>query len=661
MDATEIRSALAHSCSLPEGRGRAQRLETLAAAAKAGPDRALEGAVLLELAKAYAQGGEWDLAPVAYARLLRIHDDFPAELGAIAPSVHWYLKWMTSGLIGNPAVPLPTTYRWLDELENRYRQQGYSARPVFALRSDLARELGEHEQAARLLDAAMAAPRDGMSDCEACERSGWGVDCARAGDDEGALAQWRPVLDGERSCAEQPQRVLAHALLPLVRTGRTVQARNAHLTGYPLVRHSPDLRHAVAEHIEFCALTGNEARGLDILAAHAAWLTDQGSDAAARLSFTTGVSVLLRRLEALGLGDLCLGVGTVYSVRANLDIEIGALSDRFDARNDSTVVSARVATRLAQQPLLERLPLGLRHTLPRPARPQRAVTATERVAAAAEREAEALWLAGLAAARLIDRPAVAERHLRRALSIGATVLPAEHLARLSSQLVMVLSGQPGRESELADAALDAVARWEGISDADAVHLTFVAARAFHRAGRHGEAAALFEQPIAAGKVPYPAAEMAVLRRQYAESLRRLGRFRAAARQFVEAARLVHDDPGRIELQADLVWAAATALENCDEDDQALAAYLHAAQLWGELGRVGPRARCLRSAAWVQIWSRSGESDERPWLATMGGLLAELEQRAGAAPSAEVTSELAHTHSQLADMRREVGDTGAPDS
>ncbi|MFQ6327412.1 hypothetical protein ACLMAL_14910 [Nocardia sp. CWNU-33] len=658
MDATEIRSALALSCSLPDGRGRTQRLEMLAAAAEVGPDRALEGAVLLELAKAYAQGGERDLAPVVYARLLRIHDDFPAELGAIAPSVHWYLKWMTSGLIGNPAVPLPTTYRWLDELENRYRQHGYSARPVLALRSDLARELGEHEQAARLLEAAMVAPRDGMSDCEACERNEWGVNSARAGDDEAALAHWRPVLDGARSCTEQPHQVLAHALLPLVRTGRTAQARNAHLTGYPLVRHSPDLRHSVAEHIEFCALTGNEARGLDILAAHAAWLTDRGADDAARLSFTAGVSVLLRRLEALGLGDLAIGAATVYSVRADLEIEIGELSDRFDARNDSTVVGARVATRLAQQPLLEHLPLGLRNTLPRPACP---ATAAARVTAATEREAEALWLAGLAAARLIDRPAVAERHLRRALSIGATVLPAEHLARLSSQLVMVLSGQPGRESELADAALDAVARWEGISDADAVHLTFVAARAFHRAGRYGEAAALFEQPIAAGKAPYPAAEMAVLRRQYAESLRRLGRFRAAARQFVEAARLVQDDPERIELQADLAWAAATALENCDEDDQALVAYLRAAQLWGALGRVGSRARCLRSAAWVQVWSRSAESDERPWLATMGGLLAELEQLAGTAPSAEVTNELAHTHSQLADMRREVENTGAPDS
>ena len=31
---------------------------------------------------------------------------------------------------------------------------------------------------------------------------------------------------------------------------------------------------SVGRHIEFCALTGNEARGLEILAEHQAWLAD---------------------------------------------------------------------------------------------------------------------------------------------------------------------------------------------------------------------------------------------------------------------------------------------------------------------------------------------------------------------------------------------------
>lgn len=647
METSEIQAALAQSRSLPHGRGRTERLETLAAAAKSGPDRALEGSVLLELAKAYAYAGERDLAPVAYGRLLRIYDDFPAEVGGMTHSVHWYLKWLTWGLIDNPDVPLHTTYRWLDELESRYRQRGYSARPVLALRSDLARELGDHDAAAELLDAARGAARDSMSDCDACERNQWGTNYAQAGDYEAALECWRPVIDGTRSCAEEPHRVLGHALLPMVRTGRLAEARSAHLTGYPLVCHVPDLRRSVGEHIEFCALTGNEARGLEILSEHTAWLTDPGADAAIRLTFISGVCVLLRRLTELDLGALEIGTGTVDSVHAELSVEIGELTARYDARNGNTVVGDRVAARLAQQPLVEHLPLGVRNTLPR-----KVAAVAPAVTATSEEQAEdALQLAELAAVRLVDYPQDAEQYLRQALSIGATALPAEHLARLSSQLVMALSGQRGREYELADAALTAAARWEPISPADAIHLTFVAARALHRAGRHGEAAALFEQPLAAGEMPYPPAEMALVRRQYGESLRKLNRFRDAAQQFAEGARLVHNDPDRVELEADLAWSAASVLDFCGEDEQAVAAFLRAAHLWGGLGRIGPRAKCLRSAAWLQLYG-SGSASDRPWLATMRALLTELEELAETAPSGEVATELLNTRSQLADMERD---------
>lgn len=646
METSEIHSALARSRSLPQGRGRTEHLEMLATAAKSGSDRALEGSVLVELAQAYAHAGERDLAPVAYGRLLRIYDDFPAELGPMTYSVHWYLKWLIWGLIENPAVPLRTTYRWLNELESRYRQRGYSLRPVLALRSELARELGQHDLAAELLDAARTVPRDSMSDCDACERNQWGANYAQAGDDESALERWRPVIDGARSCAEEPHRVLGQALLPMLRTGRTAEARSAHLTGYPLVRHLPELRRSVGEHIEFCALTGNEARGLEILAEHAAWLTDPGADVAIRLAFLSGVSVLLRRLCELDLGALAVGAGTADSVHAELGVEIGELTARYDERNGNSLVSERVAARLGQQPLIDQLPLGVRNTLPRKVA---AVTAT-----VAEHAEDARQLAELAAVRLVDSPADAEQYLRQALSIGATALPAEHLARLSSQLVMVLSGQPGREDELADAALTAAARWEPISVADAIHLTFVAARACHRAGRHGEAAALFEQSLAAGEQPYPPAEMAIVRRQYGESLRKLNRFRDAAQQFVEAARLVNNDPDRVELEAELAWSAASVLDYCGEDEQAVVAFRRAAHLWGTLDRIGPRAKCLRSAAWLQRYG-VGMASGRPWLTTMRELLAELENLAETSPSPEVTTELRNTRTQLADMQRDEDD------
>lgn len=1004
MDTAEINEALAQVYSLPHGRLRVERLEMLAAAAKSESDRHLEGRVLLELAESYTYASERDLAPVAYGRLLRIYDEHPAELGSLTHSVHWYLKWMTWGLIDNPAIPVPTVYRWFDELENRYRQRGYSLRPVLALRGELARKLGDAEEGARLHEEAQAAPRDGMSDCDACERNEWGTGRAALGDDVGALAHWQAVIDGDRTCAEEPHRVLGQALLPLMRTGRIADARGAHLTGYPLVRHNDSLRPSVALHIEFCALTGNEGRGLEILSEHARWLTDPGADAGARLAFLTGVCVLLRRLVTLGLGYVQVTGGTVDSLLAELDTEIAGLCARYDLRNGNSAVSTLVATRLARQPLLERLPLGLRSRLPEakggagtcdvestaidaataggvsadaavlagngfpssgagsegslnaagtsstggadaessaapggtasaggPVSPGRepssasggapasaggptsagsarstdgaapaggaaahtgetptltgdvapasgvalagdvsvdtdaligdgfstggagsedsadavsapisaggsgptsgansesgaefggAVSASgsvsprraastdapsggddaltdgtsfaggvapadvtgstggagpvgnahstggaapagggagvsngggaptsdagagdavadggaaqaggsagvNAVAAAGaegvggsipggatapsgaatfsstgrlssgvqtgggvavsgfvshtgvgsssgavlttgvarpaasfpeewpdgvvsddERLAEVQRLAEVGAARLADAPEQAEARLREALTVGAGILPAEHLARLSSQLVIAISGQPDRELDLADAAVRAAARWEGVSEPDLLHHTVIAARAFHRGRRHGEAAALFEEALAADGIPYPPTELATVRAQFGDSLNALHRYHDAARQFAQAAQLIEHDPDRRGLHAELALSAAIALEYCDQDAAAVAAYQRAAELFGALGNVVSRARCVRSAAWLQLWVPD-VAPGRPWLSAMQSLITELIE--SGSPTAEVSEELAQTRRELGEM------------
>ena len=369
MNTAEVRLALAECDRLPEGRPKAQRLESLAAEVRRTGDGPLEAEVLLALSRAYEYSAERERMAVPFARLLQLLDRFPAELGPMSLTIHWQLKWMTVGLIRNPAVPLETAQRWLDELDNRYRQRGFSPRPVHMLRWLLAQGSGDEVAAAAEVDAWIIAPRDQMADCQACERNDWGTWRAYLGDDSGALGYWAPLLDGELKCAEEPHRVLAKALLPLVRTGRAEDARDAFLRGYPLARHNISLCAAVGGYIEFCALTGNEARGLEILAEHTAWLTDTQLDTADRLAFLTGVTVLLRRLEALGHGALRAGPGRVADTAPVLEAEVRELCSRYDARNRSMTVSARIAAQLAQKPLLERLPLGLPTPLPPPATP----------------------------------------------------------------------------------------------------------------------------------------------------------------------------------------------------------------------------------------------------------------------------------------------------
>ncbi|WP_051026747.1 hypothetical protein [Nocardia higoensis] len=261
---------------------------------------------------------------------------------------------------------------------------------------------------------------------------------------------------------------------------------------------------------------------------------------------------------------------------------------------------------------------------------------------------EATRLGELAASSLLTAPEEAERYLRAALAAGTGVLAEEQLARLHAQLVTVLSGAHDREPELAEAALDAARHWEALSGDTATHLILVAARALHRAGRHARAAELFAAALA-GPAPYPAPEMAVLRGQYGRSLRLLSDHRGAARQYLAAAHSIRGHRDHRELRAELTWSAASALDACGADGPAALAYLRAADLWGELGRIGPRARCLRSAAWLRFWAAPTSELRGPSIEALRSLLAELQERAERQPSREIANELDHTRRQLTDM------------
>ena len=251
VSAEEIRAEAEAARALPEGHAKAQRFEALASRAKEADDRRLETWVLLALSDAYSRAAEQHKQPTVFGRLLSLLDNFPDEVGSLSHNIHWQLKWMTLALLLNPDVPLTVTYRWFDELERRYRQRGYSLRPVHALRSTLALNIGDTTAASAYMEASIAAPRDEMSDCQACEHSDLGILRANLGDDDGALEQWAPVLDGTLKCREEPHSVLGKAALPLLRTGRVDEARGAFLAGYSLARQKVSLFQAVGQHIEF--------------------------------------------------------------------------------------------------------------------------------------------------------------------------------------------------------------------------------------------------------------------------------------------------------------------------------------------------------------------------------------------------------------------------
>ncbi|MFF1305905.1 tetratricopeptide repeat protein [Streptomyces sp. NPDC058307] len=360
-----LRRAMAENAEEPEGPARNARAEQLLAEAeKLNIPLAVVEALGHQL-KVYNYSSEKAKMFVPFARLLRMWDERPEDFDAYEThSLHWVFKWMTAGMLDQPHIPLAAVEKWLGEMEHRYRLAGHSERAVRSAEYSVAAHVGDLERAGRAYAAWLAADRDSMADCHACELHEQGWWQAQRGRDEEALDLWAPVLEGEFSCAHEPHAALASSLTPLLRLGRLDEARANHLRGFRLVRSMESMRGAYADHVEFCALSGNEARALELLAERPAYFTDDGHPRS-RLDFMAVVALLMDRLVELGPGDRPVPgpagrSWTAAELAAHAREEALALAARFDERNGTAHVSERARARMAQRPLVERLPLGVR-------------------------------------------------------------------------------------------------------------------------------------------------------------------------------------------------------------------------------------------------------------------------------------------------------------
>jgi tetratricopeptide (TPR) repeat protein len=259
-------------------------------------------------------------------------------------------------------------------------------------------------------------------------------------------------------------------------------------------------------------------------------------------------------------------------------------------------------------------------------------------------------------------PAAAESYARFAQANVIGMDPRSQ-AMLASLLVESLLAQSDRALDVADAALDAAARWDGISEPDTLHNTFHAAHAYASLDRHGEAAALFAQAMPRVTVPYDQTGVAMTREKYGRSLRALKQHKEAASQFLEAARLIADDPDNARAHVALASVAAEELRRAGEGEPALAAFRRAADLYSKLGDTVNRVRSRRSAAWLEHWlapapPAPADLDTYPGVVTMREVLAELEPLVTADGPAELAKERENTREQLAQMLEELAHPGS---
>jgi tetratricopeptide (TPR) repeat protein len=361
--AQDLWQLLGEARELPYGAAQIAMVDELLRHVDTTDDQALKFYARLFATTAYIYGGEPVRAFPSFSWCVADFDRNPSPYHENAThNLLWLFKNMVHSMTRFPELPLERTYAVLDDMERRYRESGHGLQPVYKHRYLVASHVGQTEEAEEWFRKWQAAPRNRLSDCAGCDPTT--LVSHLAGDDrfEEAAELAGPVLAGDLSCSEQPQSILSELMEVYLQTGRLREAADAHRRSYLVERNNLADLWGIGDHISFCARTGNEHRGLEILQRHIDWL-DRAPSPAAAMNFAAAAVQLLRRLTAIGHGDTPVRRAdrpdtNAAELAGELEKFAMDLAARFDARNGTDHQSDVIRSVMSAEPFGVQVPLS---------------------------------------------------------------------------------------------------------------------------------------------------------------------------------------------------------------------------------------------------------------------------------------------------------------
>ncbi|GAA4830276.1 hypothetical protein GCM10023221_02260 [Luteimicrobium xylanilyticum] len=282
-------------------------LDQALALAVEGEDEVREYRARMRLTASANMTGDTDTVLSSFAWCVGMHDRDPERFPTSGPEIGgdllWHYKWMSGALSLNPVFPAEQIHAVLDDMAQRYDRAGVGRSGVVMARFGAAAANGWADEAEAAYAELQVTPDDEYSHCDACVRSETADWLAAVGREDEALRLYDEMVAEGYACGEEPERALSQALVPMLRAGRFDDARAAHLRSYRDARGNAGNLGIVARHLAFCAVTGNEARGLSMLERHLPWFGHDGLNALEHFEALASAALLLDAVTAAGHGD----------------------------------------------------------------------------------------------------------------------------------------------------------------------------------------------------------------------------------------------------------------------------------------------------------------------------------------------------------------------
>jgi hypothetical protein len=271
----------------------------------------------------------------------------------------WSSKHVVENVLDFVQIPRAQIDRVMADFEARWQRLGYSMRTVHMFRLSFAEHYGTDTKAHAA--AWLAARRDSMSHCRACEVDILVGHCAETEQHERAFEVAAPILERRLSCAEVPHRTYAKLLPSALALGRLDEAAALHRKGYRLLR-TGNLQQHVADHMLYCSRIGRAARALDMFEEHLPRMLER-RDVGIRMRFLLAADVVLRLLKPTRKSTLRVRLPAEVTITAvDSQVERDALHGwvkqqatdlvaRFDARNGTDRFARLAASYAALEPI----------------------------------------------------------------------------------------------------------------------------------------------------------------------------------------------------------------------------------------------------------------------------------------------------------------------
>lgn len=249
MDYDKLEKLVEKGLDLPYGLERTALMEEAVAMADGAND--IYSAVFARghLVESATFGGAGEKALTAFSWVLAAFDKDPECSEPY--QVLWQYKWIYNSIYRYPSISLEKIRQVGADIRRRFVDHGYQLGVIDSMDALCFQFLGMTEKVDESYRKWVQAPRDDMSDCEACDHNTRIELMNLTGRFSDAVETSKRIIQQDLSCAEVPQLTYAELLYPLSKLGQLELAMEYQQTGYSLSRGKPGLIFANANHLQF--------------------------------------------------------------------------------------------------------------------------------------------------------------------------------------------------------------------------------------------------------------------------------------------------------------------------------------------------------------------------------------------------------------------------